>query len=163
MGFVNLDHNKSMPRSTGPCHSANRYCKLLSWCSVFKSKSLQFIWWLGNSKFNLLVPEIHLSRNYVTMIKGYLNSSPCLCATCPSIFLPSWWRHQMETFSALLAFCAPTGEFPTQRPVTRSFDIFFYLCLDPHLSKQFRSRWFQTPARSLWHQCNWAVKVWFTD
>ena len=40
-----------------------------------------------------------------------------------------WWRHQMETFSALLAICAGNspvpGEFPTQRPVTRSFDVFF--------------------------------------
>ena len=36
-----------------------------------------------------------------------------------------WWRHQMETFSALLAFCAGnssvTGEFLSQRPVTWSF------------------------------------------
>ena len=40
-----------------------------------------------------------------------------------------WWRHQMETFSALLAICAGnspvSGEFPAQRPVTRSFDVFF--------------------------------------
>ena len=39
----------------------------------------------------------------------------------------SWWRHQMETFSALLALCAGNspvnGEFPSQRPVTRSFDV----------------------------------------
>ena len=37
----------------------------------------------------------------------------------------------MEIFSALLAFCAGnstvTGEFPTQRAVTRSFDVFFDL------------------------------------
>ena len=35
----------------------------------------------------------------------------------------------METFSALLAICAGnspvSGEFPAQRPVTRSFDVFF--------------------------------------
>ena len=41
----------------------------------------------------------------------------------------TWWRHQMETFSALLAFCAGnslfTGEFLAQRPVTRSFYVFF--------------------------------------
>ena len=41
-----------------------------------------------------------------------------------------WWRHQMETFSALLAICegnSPvTGEFPAQRPVTRSVDIFLW-------------------------------------
>ena len=38
----------------------------------------------------------------------------------------------METFSALLAICAgnspASGEFPAQRPVTRSFGVFFYLC-----------------------------------
>ena len=42
-----------------------------------------------------------------------------------------WWRHQMETFSVLLAICAGnspvTGEFPAQRPVTRCFDVFFDL------------------------------------
>ena len=36
--------------------------------------------------------------------------------------LISWWRHQMETFSALLALWVEnssiTGEFPSQRPVT---------------------------------------------
>ena len=45
----------------------------------------------------------------------------------------------MESFSALLAFCAGnspvTGEFPAQRPVTRSFDVFFDLHLNQKLSK----------------------------
>ena len=40
----------------------------------------------------------------------------------------------METFSVSLAICAGnspvTGEFPTQRPVTRSFDVFFGLRLN---------------------------------
>ena len=40
----------------------------------------------------------------------------------------------METFSAFLSICAGkspvTGEFPAQRPVTRSFDIFFDLRLN---------------------------------
>ena len=44
----------------------------------------------------------------------------------------SWWRHRMETFSALLALCGGnspvTSEFPSQRPVTRSFDVFFVIC-----------------------------------
>ena len=51
-----------------------------------------------------------------------------------------WWRHQMETFSALLARCAGnllvSGEFPSQRPVTRSFDVFFDLHPYKRLSKQ---------------------------
>ena len=45
----------------------------------------------------------------------------------------------METFSALLAICAGNspvaGEFPTQRPVTQSFDVFFDLRLNIRLSK----------------------------
>ena len=51
----------------------------------------------------------------------------------------SWWRHQMETFSALLALCAGnspvTSEFPAQRPVTQSLDVFFDLRLNKQLSK----------------------------
>ena len=46
----------------------------------------------------------------------------------------------METFSTLQAFCVGnspvTGEFPSQRPVTRSFGVFFDLCLNKRLSKQ---------------------------
>ena len=46
-----------------------------------------------------------------------------------SKFFDTWWRHQMETVSALLAICAGnssvTGEFPAQRQVARSFDVFF--------------------------------------
>ena len=64
----------------------------------------------------------------------------------------------METFSTLLALCAGnslvTGEFPAQRPVTWSFDIFFDLCLNKRLSKQSWSWWFERPLRSLWCHCN---------
>ena len=77
----------------------------------------------------------------------------------------TWWRHQMETISAplafvreftgdLLALCAGnssvTGEFPSQRPVTRSFDVFFDLRLHKRLSKQLWCWWFETPSRLLW-------------
>ena len=68
-----------------------------------------------------------------------------------------WWRHQMETFFALLALCAGnspvTGEFPSQRAVTGSFDIFFDMRLNKQLSKQSKRRWFETPLRSLWRRC----------
>ena len=41
----------------------------------------------------------------------------------------TWWRHQMETFSAVMAICAGYArvsvEYPAQRPVTRSFYVFF--------------------------------------
>ena len=69
-----------------------------------------------------------------------------------------WWRHQMETFSVVLAICAgnppATGEFPAQRPVTQSFDVFFDLRLNKRLSKQSWGWWFETPSLSLWRHCN---------
>ena len=70
----------------------------------------------------------------------------------------SWWRHQMETFSASLAICAGnspiTGEFPAQRPVTRKFDVFFDLRLNERLSKQSWGWWFETPSRPSWRRSN---------
>ena len=46
----------------------------------------------------------------------------------------------MQTFSALLPICAGnssvSGEFPAQRPVTRSFDVLFDLRLNKQLGKQ---------------------------
>ena len=47
-----------------------------------------------------------------------------------------------------------TGEFPTQRSVTRSFDIFYDLLLNKRLSKQSWGWWFETPSRLLWRHCN---------
>ena len=74
-----------------------------------------------------------------------------------------WWRHQMETFSALLALCAGnspvTGEIPSQRPVTRSFDVFFDLRLNKRLSQQPWGWWFETPWRSLWRHYNAFTKL----
>ena len=75
-----------------------------------------------------------------------------------SVFHLLWWRHQMETFSALLTICAGNspvpGEFPTQMPVTRSFNLFFDLRLNKRLSKQSRGWWFETLSRPLWRHRN---------
>ena len=68
----------------------------------------------------------------------------------------------METLSALLAIHAgnslDNGEFPAQRPVTRSFYVFFDLRLNKQSSKQWWGCWFETP---LWRQCNvmWLVII----
>ena len=63
----------------------------------------------------------------------------------------------METFAALLAICAGnslvTGEFPTQKQVTRSFDVVFDLRLYKRLSKQSQGWWFETLPRPLWRHC----------
>ena len=66
--------------------------------------------------------------------------------------------------SALLAICAGNspvpGEFPAQRPVTRSFVVFFDLRLKNRLSKQSWGWWFETLSCPLWRHCNgmWAME-----
>ena len=102
-----------------------------------------FIWWRHHDKWN----TAHWLCSWFTLF-------------CVLLWLitASWWRHQMETFSALLAICAGNspvpGEFPTQRPVTRSFDVFFDLRLNKQLTKKSWGWWFETLSGSLWRQCN---------
>ena len=73
----------------------------------------------------LLAWEYTIIRNVCSI------QDECLCV---------WWRHQIETFSALLAIYAgnspASGELPPQRPVTRSFNVFFDMRLNKRLSKQ---------------------------
>ena len=81
--------------------------------------------------------------------------------------LKAWWRHQMETFSALLAICAGNspvpGEFPTQRPVTRSFDVYFDLSPSKRLSKHSWGWWSETPSSSLWRHRNGVAPLRFRN
>ena len=64
----------------------------------------------------------------------------------------------METLSALLALCAGNspvpGEFPTQRPVTRGFDVYFDMRPNKRLSKQSLGWWFETLSPPLWRHRN---------
>ena len=65
-----------------------------------------------------------------------------------------WWRHEMETFSALLALCE--GEPPGT--VTNASDAelwcFFHLRPNKRLRKQLRRWWFEMPWGSVWRFCN---------
>ena len=70
----------------------------------------------------------------------------------------SWWRHQMESFSALLALCVRNsrvpGEFLSPRPVTMSSDVFFDLRLNKRFSKHSWGWWFETLSRPWWRHSN---------
>ena len=106
-------------------------------------------WWLHNLFVTSAAVEHACYGEFILITIQYL------------IFVYWWfscWRHQMEIFPALLAICAGNspvcGEFPAQRPATRSFDVFFGLCLNKRLSKQSRGWWFETLYRPLWRHCN---------
>ena len=63
----------------------------------------------------------------------------------------TWWHHEMETFSALLALCA--GNSPVT--LTKASDAgFLWSGLNKRLGKQSGRRWFEMPSRSLWRHCN---------
>ena len=104
--------------------------------------------------FSVVWKLIPMQNKFVSSV----NSIGIVCLHAEHKSVMSWWRHQMEAFSALLAICAGnspvSGEFPVQRPVTRSFDIFFDLRLNKRLSKQSWGWWFETLSCPLWRQCN---------
>ena len=116
-------------------------------------------WYKQNIKsFKLAIEVTHknIIMSSCTILPWWMMNGPhrVFNYTC----LTSWWRHQMGIFSAILALCAGnspvTGEFPTQRPVMLSFDVFFDLRLNKRLSKQSWGWWFETPSRSLLRHCN---------
>ena len=80
-------------------------------------------------------------------------------------FYPSWMHHddiiKWKHFPHYWPFV--TGEFPSQRPVTWSFDDFFDLCLNKQLNKQLRHWWFEMPSCPLWRHCNALVMSLVSD
>ena len=105
-----------------------------------------FIKWSILRDFAIFIIELDLCLHtpsnvnalYVHVYASSCDIGPCLENT--------WWRHQMEMFSALLALCEGnppvTGGLPSQRPVTQNFDVFFDVRRYKRLSKQSRRRWF---------------------
>ena len=109
-------------------------------------------------KFLIDIPVLKPDRSQEKLVASPGHQQPWSELTQHTGPFVPWWRHQMETFSVLLAICAEnspvTGEFHAQRPVTRSFDVFFYLRLNKGLSKQSWGWWFETLSCPLWRHCN---------
>ena len=138
----------------------NYLCILkVQWCTRW---SLETDKWFNLTLYQACgyLSMLWLKLNHVSR-RDTCRSNHTLCAFRHSVCVDrvgTWWRHQMEIFSALLAICAENspipGEFPAQRPVTRSFDVFFDLRLNKRLSKQSGDWWFETPVWSLWRHRN---------
>ena len=126
---------------------------LVSWNEVLNF-NLVPIRWQGH--FNTYSITNMLLRNKLREISNLFTLIFVVISYCSISY--TWWRHQMETFSALLAICAGnspvTGEFPAQRSVTLSFDVFVDLRLNKRLSKQSWGWWFEMSSHPLWHHCN---------
>ena len=115
----------------------------------------------GNAQFGselAFLSHVNLTFDgWPRKLKGHLS---CASSSCLHHFVGmcEFKRLQMETLSALLALCSGNspvlGEFPAQRPVTRSFDVFFDLRLNKWLSKQSWGWWFETLSCPLWRHRN---------
>ena len=132
----------------------------------------QEIWNCDNYRFWIQAIHTHQMTPLPTIFEGLWYESCAIqtgthslsvgCRTdsgsWPLIGSCAWWRHQMETFSALLAICAGnspvTGDFPTQRPVTWSFDVLFDLSLNERLIEQSWGCWIETLSRQLGRHSN---------
>ena len=97
---------------TTPSHSLNQFWRIISSvvCHSNKGKTLK------NEMLERVTTTTHLDISHFkpkTHVQGTMSHS--------------WWRHQTETSYALVALCK--DGFPPQRPVARSFDVFFDLRL----------------------------------
>ena len=139
------------------CHVYKRFLcyypivRGISVTGVFHSeRALVFSLFLFSTSFwtNIQV-DVDLRRHGAHVTLLYL---------CDVFIHSALWSLQMETFSALLAICAGNspvpGEFPAQRPVTSSVDVFFDLRLNKRLSKQSWGWWFETLSCPLWRHRN---------
>ena len=129
---LNFDlHEKTVPF---PCLNIRNTITSLSW------NCAEMNWAKSKSKFHIGIPQ-----SYILWRRNGLR-----------------WNGIMTslngTFSELIAICAGnspvTGEFPTQRLMTRSYVVFFDMRLNKGLSKQSWSWWFDSPSHPLWRHCN---------
>ena len=68
--------------------------------------------------------------------------------------MTSWNGNIFRVTGPLCGEFTGPDEFPAQRPVTRSFYVFFDLRLNKRLSKQSWGWWSETPSSSLWRHRN---------
>ena len=136
---------------------------------------MEVIIWPGNG---LLLPVCYEPHNYLTHLSFMINGSSrnkfqmnsnqheklpshkCLnfCKWLAILVRPQCDGNVMTSSNGNIFLCEgnppSTSGFPSQRPVTRSLDVFFDMRLKKRLSKQSRHRRFETPWRSLRRHCN---------
>ena len=83
---------------------------LIKWPSDEKNGQAQTI--TKHTKVRTVSLIICLMHNCILCYSRELDTFICVCVSKP---VP-WWRHQMETFSALLALCAGIHRSPVNSP-----------------------------------------------
>ena len=118
---------------------------------------MPFIWCTKDSVYKIVLLYIYI-YTYIYTHMIYIVLPLCLGYRTMLFHSQSWCRHQMETFSALLALL--WVDFIDHRRIshTKASDAEFWCFLwsvpEQTLEQQWRRRWFETPSRSLWRQRN---------
>ena len=107
--------------------------------------------------------QIHSTTTFWDTIIKHLFGFKQICAQLFHHLLLSWWHHQIEIFSVLLALYGNSLNSPhkCQWCVALIFIyiIYIYMCLNKSLSKQ---SWFETPLHPLWCHCKclgWEINI----
>ena len=120
--------NTSISASATPTNVGTNLGFIISLCMVEKclryaDENIKSVYIYDNYNITIIPANAFLGATYLEVRK------PCAKNSYMYISMEPWWRHQMETSSALLSLCAGnspvTGEFPSKRLVTRSFDVLF--------------------------------------
>ena len=81
----------------------------------FSCKGIKSAFSLKKVFNQILITQIH--KNSTTNVNKIFNKRcTYLLRSCCTILYRSWWRHQMKTFSALLAICAGNSPVPGISP-----------------------------------------------
>ena len=107
------------------------------------------LWIKSNIATNLWQRTMQLSVFFPTHWCPFLSGSVCL-----ELMVTSSNGNIFRVTGPLCGEFTGPGEFPTQRSVTRSFDVLFDLRLNKRLSKRPWGWWFETPSWSLWRHRN---------
>ena len=91
---------------------------------------------------------------YATHIERCILSIEINSAINVFTIMTSSYRNIFHVTGPLCGEFTGHGESTAQRPVTRSFDVFFDLGLNKQLSQKSWGWWFETPSRSLWRHSN---------
>ena len=119
--------------------------------------------WKMRVILNISVLECHpgrcvscdcLPNGYISYTKEAYVCLPCWNNTGRNYMMTSSNGNIFRVTGPLCGEFTGPGEFLAQRPVTRSFDVFFDLWPNKRLSNQPWGWWFETLSWSLWRHCN---------
>ena len=155
-------------------YSVRRYdiLKLFQWRLIslneahsLQNKGIRFVWLKTFVCFNTRQSRIQRKKNkWLTQWYQFVGLLPHVISLTsilknaiwpPAYFMMTSSNGNIFRVTGHLCgeFTGP-GEFPAQRPVTRSFDVFFDLRPNRRLSKQWWGWWFNKPLHPLWRHGN---------